>query len=126
MDRPSRWAVQNLLEKAWKLHREGRHAESLQAADEAREGATARGDVGLEIKAAAAQALALYMLGEKAMALSRTSFILGEASDPSRRVEVERAEAMDRSRGTTELRDEIQARGERLSEIEGPHASPIP
>ncbi len=90
MDKTGRWGVELLLEEGGRLYREGRYAEALRAWEKAVEGARELGDLGLEMKAVSWEANALSMLGDRAAALSRCTWILGISTDPSRRVEVEK------------------------------------
>lgn len=70
-----------LLDAGVGLHEEGRYEESLQAAEQVRDGARKLDDVGLEVRAVNLEATALKMLGRKMDALARYSWILGIAHD---------------------------------------------
>jgi tetratricopeptide (TPR) repeat protein len=91
MDEPGKWGVELLLKEADELYADGRAAEALRAAQRGTEGARELGDLGLEIKTAWEEARDLRRLGDHAAALSRLTWILGVAADPSLRVELERA-----------------------------------
>ena len=82
MSAEERRAVELLLQEGGSFFEEGRYADALRAAEKAREGATPRGDIGLEVRAVGLEAEALRMLGRDGDALSRYSWILAVAEDP--------------------------------------------
>src|SRR4051812_32791443 len=90
-NKAGRWGVELLLEEARQLRVEGRYADALRVAEKGVEGARALGDIGLEIQAVIGEANTLSMLGDKAAALARLSWIIGVAADCTRRAEIERA-----------------------------------
>lgn len=88
---PSEYAVELLIAEAGSFYRQGRYGEALRAAERAREGAQGVASLRLEIRATHSEELSLRMLGDKAAALARISWILAVAADPARRAEMARA-----------------------------------
>ncbi len=88
---PSEYAVELLIAEAWSFYKQGRYVEALRTAERAREGTQRLESLRLEIRAADVEVGALSMLGDKAAALARTSWILMVAADPARRAEMARA-----------------------------------
>ncbi len=81
----SRSVVELLIREAWDLHAEGRYDAGLAAARKAVEAARELRDLALEVRATDIEAEELRMLGDKATALVRYTWILGVAEDPEKR-----------------------------------------